>query len=84
MPGVLSGKYSNLPVFYENYIRTYIERDVRRLLGNCLLYTSRGGLLEQQHDVLALEVAVRGAGALQVLEVLGELQHCLLYTSRCV
>ena len=34
MPGVLSGKYSNLPVFYENYIRTYIERDVRRLLGN--------------------------------------------------
>ena len=34
MPGVLSGKHSNLPVFYESYIRTYIERDVRRLLGN--------------------------------------------------
>ena len=34
MPGVLSGKYTNLSVFYESYIRTYIERDVRRLLGN--------------------------------------------------
>ena len=38
---------------------------------------ARGGLLEQQHDVLALEVAVRGAGALEVLEVLGELQLVL-------
>ena len=33
MPGVVSGKYVNLTVFYESYIRTYIERDVRRLLG---------------------------------------------------
>ena len=38
---------------------------------------ARGSLLEQQHDVLALEVAVRGAGALEVLEVLGELQQVL-------
>ena len=38
---------------------------------------ARGGLLEQENDVLALEVAVRGAGALQVLEVLGELQQVL-------
>lgn len=33
MPGVASGKYTNLTVFYESYLRTYIERDVRRLLG---------------------------------------------------
>lgn len=33
MPGVVSGKYTNLTVFYESYIRTYVERDVRRLLG---------------------------------------------------
>ncbi|WP_206214438.1 ATP-binding protein [Adlercreutzia sp. ZJ141] len=34
MPGILSEKYDNLPVFYSSYIQTYIERDVRRLLGN--------------------------------------------------
>ncbi|HIY82964.1 MAG TPA: ATP-binding protein [Candidatus Rubneribacter avistercoris] len=34
MPGVLSGKYTNLNVFYSSYIQTYIERDVRQLLGN--------------------------------------------------
>ena len=33
--------------------------------------------LEEEHDVLALEVAVRGARALQILEVLGELEHVL-------
>lgn len=34
MPGVVSGRFTNVPVFYESYLRTYIERDVRRLLGN--------------------------------------------------
>lgn len=34
MPGVVSGKFTNVPVFYESYLRTYIERDVRRLLGD--------------------------------------------------
>lgn len=34
MPGVASGKYTNLPVYYASYLQTYIERDVRRLLGN--------------------------------------------------
>lgn len=34
MPGVLSGKYTNLNVFYSSYIQTYIERDVRKLLGD--------------------------------------------------
>ena len=34
MPAVVSGKYTNLTVFYNSYIQTYIERDVRRLLGN--------------------------------------------------
>lgn len=33
MPAVDSGKYSNLDVFYGSYVQTYIERDVRRLLG---------------------------------------------------
>ncbi len=34
MPAVVSGKYQNLNVFYSSYIQTYIERDVRNLLGN--------------------------------------------------
>lgn len=34
MPAVDSGKVSNLDVFYGSYVQTYIERDVRRLLGN--------------------------------------------------
>lgn len=34
MPGVLSGKHTNLNIFYSSYIQTYIERDVRTLLGN--------------------------------------------------
>ncbi len=34
MPGILSGKYSNLNVFYSSYVQTYIERDVRMLLGD--------------------------------------------------
>ena len=38
---------------------------------------ARGGLLEQQDDVLALEVAVRGARALEILEVAGELEQVL-------
>ena len=36
-----------------------------------------GGLLEKQNDVLALEIAVRNASALHVLEVLGELEQVL-------
>lgn len=34
MPAVNSGARSNLAVFYSSYVQTYIERDVRRLLGN--------------------------------------------------
>lgn len=34
MPAVDAGRYSNLDVFYGSYVQTYIERDVRRLLGN--------------------------------------------------
>lgn len=34
MPSIDSGKQANLPVFYSSYIQTYIERDVRRLLGS--------------------------------------------------
>lgn len=34
MPAVVSGERTNLNVFYESYISTYIERDVRRLAGN--------------------------------------------------
>lgn len=34
MPAVNSGARSNLVVFYSSYVQTYIERDVRRLLGN--------------------------------------------------
>lgn len=33
MPAIDSGKYSNLNVFYGSYVQSYIERDVRRLLG---------------------------------------------------
>ena len=33
MPAVVSGANTNLNVFYSSYIQTYIERDVRRLLG---------------------------------------------------
>ncbi len=34
MPAVNAGARSNLAVFYGSYVQTYIERDVRRLLGN--------------------------------------------------
>ncbi|MEC4271651.1 ATP-binding protein [Adlercreutzia sp. R25] len=34
MPAVDAGRYSNLDIFYGSYLQTYIERDVRRLLGN--------------------------------------------------
>lgn len=34
MPAVDAGRYSNLNVFYASYLQTYIERDVRRLLGD--------------------------------------------------
>lgn len=34
MPAVVNGTHENLSLFYSSYIRTYIERDVRRLLGN--------------------------------------------------
>ena len=34
MPGVLSGKYTNPNIFYGSYIQIYIERDVRKLLGD--------------------------------------------------
>lgn len=34
MPAVAAGRHENLQLFYSSYIRTYIERDVRRLLGN--------------------------------------------------
>lgn len=34
MPSIDSGKQANLPVFYSSYVQTYIERDVRRLLGS--------------------------------------------------
>ncbi len=34
MPAVVAGCHENLHVFYESYIRTYIERDVRRMLGD--------------------------------------------------
>ena len=43
---------------------------------------ARGGLFKQQDDVLALEVAVRGARALQRLEVSGELQQVLDFLGR--
>ena len=34
-----------------------------------------GGLLEEQDDVLALEIAVRNASALHILEVLGAVSY---------
>lgn len=34
MPAVVNGSRSNLGLYYSSYIQTYIERDVRRLLGN--------------------------------------------------
>ncbi len=34
MPAIDAGRYSNLDVFYGSYVQTYIERDVRRLLGS--------------------------------------------------
>lgn len=34
MPAVDAGRYTNLAVFYGSYLQTYIERDVRRLLGS--------------------------------------------------
>lgn len=34
MPSVENGTHENLSLFYSSYIRTYIERDVRRLLGD--------------------------------------------------
>ena len=34
MPAVINGSRTNLSLFYSSYIQTYIERDVRRLLGN--------------------------------------------------
>ena len=33
MPAVISGERSNLSIYYNSYVQTYIERDVRRLLG---------------------------------------------------
>lgn len=34
MPALVDGRFSNLGIYYASYIQTYIERDVRRLLGN--------------------------------------------------
>lgn len=34
MPAIDSGRFSNLNVFYSSYVQTYIERDVRTLLGD--------------------------------------------------
>lgn len=34
MPAIASGERSNLSLFYSSYIQTYIERDVRQLLGD--------------------------------------------------
>lgn len=34
MPAVANGSRSNLSLFYSSYIQTYIERDVRQLLGS--------------------------------------------------
>lgn len=34
MPAIAAGAHRNISLFYRSYIQTYIERDVRRLLGN--------------------------------------------------
>lgn len=34
MPAVDSGRFTNLNIFYSSYLQTYIERDVRLLLGD--------------------------------------------------
>jgi hypothetical protein len=34
MPRVVSGKASNLNIFYSSYLQTFIERDVRNILGS--------------------------------------------------
>ena len=34
MPAVASGERSNVTIYYSSYVQTYIERDVRRLLGS--------------------------------------------------
>lgn len=34
MPALVDGRFSNLGIYYASYIQTYIERDVRRLLGD--------------------------------------------------
>ncbi len=34
MPAVDAGRFTNLNVFYSSYVQTYIERDVRTLLGD--------------------------------------------------
>ena len=33
MPGIVSGKYTDRNIFYSSYISTYVERDVRELVG---------------------------------------------------
>lgn len=33
MPGTVSGKYTDRNIFYSSYISTYVERDVRELVG---------------------------------------------------
>lgn len=34
MPALVDGRFSNSGIYYASYIQTYIERDVRRLLGD--------------------------------------------------
>ena len=34
MPGIVSGSYSEISIFYSSYLSTYIERDIRELSGS--------------------------------------------------
>lgn len=34
MPGIVSGQYADINIFYSSYLSTYVERDVRDISGN--------------------------------------------------
>lgn len=78
MPGLVSGKFSDRDVFYNNYVRTFIERDVSQAISgvDILLFSDfiraaacRTGQMLNVHDI-ASDVGVTDDTAKRWLTVL--------------
>ena len=78
MPGLVSGKFTDRDVFYNNYLQTYIERDVSELIAHVdklqfqdfiRAAACRAGQMLNVHDI-AMDIGVSDDTAKRWLQVL--------------